>query len=106
MTHRPGYAIGSKEFRIGSLGIEYDPIYYQMNYLYMKIKNSQDHKRNKSHKKVMMQNSLTCLPLKPTKVLEKIICMDSFADLFGRAGVNSLDSALIMANKAQNKMII
>lgn len=54
----------------------------------------------------MMQNSLTCLPLKPTKVLEKIICMDSFADLFGRAGVNSLDSALIMANKAQNKMII
>lgn len=32
--------------------------------------------------------------------------MDSFADLLGRAGMNSLDSALIMANKAQNKINI
>lgn len=54
----------------------------------------------------MMQNILTRLPLKTTKVLEKIICMDSFAGLFGKAGVNTLDSALIMANEAQNKMII
>lgn len=106
ICHLSDSSIGSNEFMTVSLVIEYDPIYNQLNYLYIKIKNSQDHKRNKGHKKVMIRSIPTCLPLTSTKVLEKIICMDSFADLFGRAGVNSLDSALIMANKEQNFIFI
>lgn len=44
--------------------------------------------------------------LKATKVLEKVVCVDSFTDLWGRVEAKSLDSTLIMINKAQKKIII